>query len=330
MLRYEWPIFIGLMLCTACQFFKNYVIRYLAIYGVGVFAAYSIINYKTPWIIISVVWPLLFVFAAGAAALKIPRRAFQVVGFAAIGFIFGVILSYLFQLAPVRTACSWSAYLSEAVKITLAASSTSPVCGEIGQRLYGCAIVFALLGGGFALWLGELRSFSETLMRPVQRGVVGLSLVVSLGMAVFLNYFHCSTDTEPYVYVQTYNDIYKLMKPLMRLVRGNPANYRAVGHFIRTSTYPFPWLLGDFPNVGYYEHNNAPGNFDADFLVVQEDRVAEVEKKLHESYFTEPLTIRPYQDTSKLYLNTRTFGKLFPGKSPGFVGQPLPTPARPQ
>ena len=29
-------------------------------------------------------------------------------------------------------------------------------------------------------------------------------------MAVWLNYFRCSTDTEPYVYVQTYNDIFRL------------------------------------------------------------------------------------------------------------------------
>ena len=39
---------------------------------------------------------------------------------------------------------------------------------------------------------------------------------MSFGMAILLNYFHCSTDTEPYVYVQTYNDIYKLMNPVMR------------------------------------------------------------------------------------------------------------------
>ena len=61
----------------------------------------------------------------------------------------------------------------------------------------------------------------------------------------------------------------KLMKPVMRLVRSNPLNYRMTGNFIRTSTYPFPWLLGDFPNIGYYEANNSPRKIDADFLVVQ-------------------------------------------------------------
>jgi len=327
-LRYEWPVFIGLILCLACQFFRNFAVRYLAIYGVGVFAAYSIIHYKTPWIIISAVWPLLFVFAAGAAAKKIPRTAFYVVGFALIGFGLGAAASYLVQPAAVRAACSWPMYLGEAFKITVAATSTSSVAGEMGQRLYAGALIGALLGGGLGLLVGKSSRISERAMRAVQRGAVGLALLMSLGMAIYLNYFRCSTDSEPYVYVQTYNDIYKLMKPVMRLVRGNPLNYRMIGHFIRTSTYPFPWLLGDFPNIGYYEHNNSPGKFDGDFLVVQEDRIAEVEKKLHESYFTEPMTIRPYQDTSKLYLNAKTFRKLFPGKQPNFVGKLAPTPAK--
>ncbi len=329
-LRYEWTVLVGLFLCGACQFFRNFVIRYLAIYGVGVFAAYSIIHYKTPWIIISIVWPLLFVFAAGAAALKIPRKAFGVVLLAAIGFAFGVFVSYLVQPGAVRTACSWGIYLREVVTITLAATSTSAVGGEIGQRLFASAIVFALLGGGLGYLAADTVKFGEGMMRAVQRGVVAIALVMSFGMAIRLNYFRYSTDTEPYVYVQTYDDIFKLMKPVTRLVKSNPLYYRMVGHFIRTSTYPFPWLLGDFPNVGYYERNNSPGKMDADFLIVQEDRIAEVEKKLHESYFTEPLTIRPYQDTSKLYLNAKTFRKVFPGRQPNFVGTPPAAPAAPR
>jgi uncharacterized protein (TIGR03663 family) len=329
-LRYEWPVFAGLVLCLLCQFFKNFAIRYLAIYGVGVFAAYSIVHYKTPWCVISIVWPFLFIFAAGAAAQKIPRLAFYVTGSAVIGFGLGGLVSYLFQPAAVRAACAFSTYVGEAINVTLAASSTSPACGEMGNVIFGCALGFALLGGAAAWLVGRSHSLaiSEAIMRVVQRGVVALSLVVSLGIAISLNYFRCTTDTEPYVYVQTYNDIYKLMNPVMRLVRSNPLNYRMIGHFIRTSAYPFPWLLGDFPNIGYYEHNNLPGEVDGDFLVVQEDRVAEVEKKLHEKYFTQPLTIRPYQDTSKLYLNARTFGKLFRSQDPDFVGQPAPTPVR--
>lgn len=229
--RYEQPILIGLFMCAVCQVLKNLSIRYIAIYGFGTLLAYSIVKYKTPWCIISIVWPLLFAF--GALVALVPQ---------------------------------------------------------------------------------ELRKATNT--------GIGVLLAVSLGLSVRLNYFRCTTDTEPYVYVQTYNDVWKLTDPLLRFAKANPTYYQLVGHLIRTSTYPLPWMLGDFPKVGYYEHNNLPEKLDADFLVVQEDKIDEVEAKLHETYFAEPFTIRPYQDTSKLYLNARVFSKLYPGRTPEFVGKP--------
>ena len=228
--RYEQPIALGLVACAFCQLFKNLSLRYLAIYGVGVLAAYSIVKYKTPWCIISIVWPLLFIFAASLTLVPAQSRRFANIA-------------------------------------------------------------------------------------------AGVILAISLGLSVRLNYFQCTTDTEPYVYVQTYNDVWKLTKPLLRLAKSNPTYYQMVGHLIRTSTYPLPWMLGDFTRVGYYEHNNMPDKVDGDFLVVQEDKIEEVEAKLHDTYFTEPFTIRPYQDTSKLYLNTKVFSKLFPGRTPEFVGK---------
>ncbi|HEY2799021.1 MAG TPA: glycosyltransferase family 39 protein [Chthoniobacterales bacterium] len=327
-LRYEWPILIGLFLCGACQFFRNFALRYLAIYGVGVLAAYSIIHYKTPWCIISIIWPLCFVFAAGAAARSIPRAAFYVTVGAVGGFLAGATLSYWIQPVALRAGCPWPAYLWEGLKATLAATSTSATCGEIGEWFFGSALTLALIGGGGGYLLAWLwPKLGEGFMRTVQLGTVGIALLYSLGMAVSLNYFRCTTDTEPYVYVQTYNDIDELMGPVMKLAHSNPAYYQMIGHLIRTSTYPFPWLLGDFPNVGYYEHDNLPGKMDADFLLVQQDKIAEVEKKLHGSYYTEPLTIRPYQDPSRLYLSAKTFGRLFRGKPPNFVGQPTSHPA---
>jgi len=87
-------------------------------------------------------------------------------------------------------------------------------------------------------------------------------------------------------------------------------------------------MLGDFTKVGYYEHNNMPDKLDADFLLVQEDKITEVEGKLHETYYTEPMTIRQYQDPSKIYFNARIFSKLFPGRVPEFTGTPV-APAQP-
>jgi uncharacterized protein (TIGR03663 family) len=228
--RYEIPVLIGLAYCILCQTIKHLSLRYLAICSVGTLVAYSIVRYKTPWCIISIAWPFLFLFAA--AILAIPKT-----------------------------------------------------------------------------------------YRVLRNVIATVALCTSLGSAIWLNYFHCTTDTEPYVYVQTYNDIYKLTRPLLQLAHKNPVYYQLSGHMVRTSAYPFPWILGDFPRIGYYEHENLPAPVDADFLLVQQDQIATVEKKLHGSYYTEPLTIRPYQDTSKLYLSARIFGNFFPGRSPDFVGK---------
>ena len=237
--RYEWPVLGGVVVSLFAIRFKNMALRYLAIYGVGTLMAYSIVKYKTPWCIISFIWPFTIIF--GAATLIIP--------------------------AAYRTIT----YLVSAVMLT-------------GSLLY-CG---------------------------------------------WLNYFRCTTDTEPYVYVQTYNDIFKFTDPIIRLAHSDPRAYQLVGHIIRPSPYPLPWILGEFGRVGYYEKDNMPEKVDGDFLLVMQDKIATVEKKLHDSYYTMPLTIRPYQDPSKAYFSAKIFKSFFPGKSPDFTGapaQPSPSPS---
>jgi hypothetical protein len=151
--------------------------------------------------------------------------------------------------------------------------------------------------------------------------ISALLLCYSLSSSISLNYFRCTTDTEPYVYVQTYNDMFKLTKPLLKLAKRNPAYYHLTGHLIRSSVYPLPWVLGDFDRVGYYEGGNMPANLDGDFLLVQQDKIAQVEAKLHGSYYTQPLRLRNYQEPSKLYFSAKIFKEFFPGKEPDFVGK---------
>ena len=206
---------------------ENGLLRATAIYGIGALAAYSLVPYKTPWIIISLAWPFLFLF--GAAFMSVPER-----------------------------------------------------------------------------------------YRTIRNAATTVVLCISLGSSIWLNYFRYTDDDEPYVYVQTHKDIYELTVPLLTLAHRDPIYYQLVGHMIRTSAYPFPWILGDFDHIGYYEHDSLPDKVDADFLLVQEDRIAAVEKLLHESYYTMPLTIRNYQDTSKLYLNAKTFKEFFPNRAPDF------------
>jgi uncharacterized protein (TIGR03663 family) len=159
---------------------------------------------------------------------------------------------------------------------------------------------------------------------------IGILLCISLGRSIWLNYFRCSSPTEPYAYVQTYNDMFKLTKPLLTVAKRDPSNYHLTGHLIRSSVYPLPWVLGDFDRVGYYEGGNMPPNLDGDFLLVQQDKIKDVESKLKGTYYTDMLTLRNYQEPSKVFFSATVFKDLFPGRKPEFVGsaqKPAPTPA---
>jgi uncharacterized protein (TIGR03663 family) len=277
--RYELPVLAGVPLCLVCQRFNNLSLRYLAIYGVGTLIAYSIVPYKTPWCVINIAWPFLFIF--GAALVLAPLKLDLIT--------YGILTLMLCALL------AWA----------------------VGVR------IFDQFAAWWPFWVipGAALIFTALRDRRLICGIWSLLLFASLGSTIWLNYFRCTTDTEPYVYVQTYNDISKLTEPLLKLARRNPIYYQLTGHMIRTSAYPLPWILGDFPHIGYYEHGNLPPNLDADFLLVQEDRIKEVEPKLRNAYYTEPLRIRAYQDTSKLYLSAKVFKEFFPGQSPDFIGK---------
>lgn len=70
MVRYEWPSLLGLLFAVRLAWPAPAMIRYLAIYALGVLAAYSIVPYKTPWCIISILWPFALLFGAGVAEVR--------------------------------------------------------------------------------------------------------------------------------------------------------------------------------------------------------------------------------------------------------------------
>jgi uncharacterized protein (TIGR03663 family) len=63
--RYEWPALLGLGLCLQFITPSDARLRYVAIYGCGVLVAYSLIPYKTPWCIISILWPFYLILGSG-------------------------------------------------------------------------------------------------------------------------------------------------------------------------------------------------------------------------------------------------------------------------
>ena len=227
--RYEWPAVLGVIYSVRYLWpGSDRLMRYMAIYGCGTLVAYSVVPYKTPWCVISLLWPFFFLFG------DLVRES----------------------------ASRWKAW---------------------------------------AVYLPA-----------------GVLLAISLGLSVRLNYFHYTDEDEPYVYVQTFNDVHKLIDPLYKLAQSNPETYQFTGHILLPSYHPLPWLLGDFTKVGYYGSDSTPAEMDADFLLVDDSRVSVVEKGLKDAYFKDSLRLRGSQDPSTLYLSYAKFRALFPGREAEF------------
>jgi hypothetical protein len=61
---YEWPALLGLAACLRYVAPSDARLRYIAIYAGGVLLAFSLIPYKTPWCLLSIMWPFLLLFGA--------------------------------------------------------------------------------------------------------------------------------------------------------------------------------------------------------------------------------------------------------------------------
>ena len=256
---YEIPALLGLAWSLRYVFPKSdRLLRFIAVYGCGVLAAYSIVHYKTPWCVASLLWP--FFFLCGGLVDDLRVAAFR-------------------QIWPAR-------------------------------HIAAPALTAALL-------------------------------LVSGWVSVRLNFFHYVDAKEKYVYVQTLNDLYKLTGPLDKLTSSEPTAYQMKGNILLSSYHPLPWILGDFPNVGYFSEKMTPDKMDADFLIVEDARVDEIEKGLKENYFTVEFQLRDGQDPSKLYFNYDRFESVFPDREPDFEpdleasaeaapgAKPSPSPSHP-
>ena len=215
-------------------------LRLLAIYGVGALLAYSIIRYKTPWCIVSLLWP--FFFTGGAAAADLAER-------------------------------------------------------------------FAAAGREAAAGLGAALS------------------VLSAAFAADLNFHRPTDDALDYVYVQSFNDVWTVSNFLLAKARADETFYGQPGVILCESTYPLPWLLGDFKSIGYYGNDRRPPDPDGyrvDFLLVTERRVDEAESRLDDVYYKQSVRLRPALEELQLYLRASRFKDLMPAdRTPEFA--PIPT-----
>jgi uncharacterized protein (TIGR03663 family) len=168
-------------------------------------------------------------------------------------------------------------------------------------------------------WAARLRAQSGTLLLAL---CLAPLVLASAALSARLNFFRFTDEKEPYVYVQTYRDIDRLLGPLMQVVGRDPTQYHMTGRIILESYYPIPWLLGDFTRIGYYDFEEVADPADAGFLLIDGERWRFLEKKLGQSYFVEAIKVRDAQKPARLYLNTSIFRGVYPGRKPDFPSAP--------
>lgn len=86
---YEWPALLGVAGCAGLIWpGANRPARYLALAAAGAFTGYSIIAYKTPWCLISIIWPffLLFGLSVEWARRNVDGWVFGALAFAICAF----------------------------------------------------------------------------------------------------------------------------------------------------------------------------------------------------------------------------------------------------
>ncbi len=156
------------------------------------------------------------------------------------------------------------------------------------------------------------------------RWIVGaLALVVagySLAATCLLNFNDYADETEPYVYVQTTTDVNKLADPLLFLAARDPVNYHLKGYLLTLDTHPMNWLLGDFTSVAVGDEEHLPTKVDdAEFLIIDQSSVEQIEPKLSDTYFKETVRLRGSSaEISVLYFRETTFRPFFTTRAAEF------------
>jgi uncharacterized protein (TIGR03663 family) len=228
---FEWPALLGVIAGLRFILPSDSRYRYVAIAAAGTLLAYSIVSYKTPWCIISMLWPF-----------------------------------YLLLGAVIQEAVS-----------------------KTHRR---------------ALWW---------LVTPLLAG--------SLYYGVRLNFFIFTDDSEPYVYVQTYEDINEFTKPVLQVAKSDPAGYQMSGAIMLESYYPLPWIFGDFTRIGYFNKDHQTSHWNHDFIVIDSAKESEIEPKLSRAYLKIPFRLRSGQEPCTAYLAADKFEQVV-GRKPDIVPTP--------
>ncbi len=153
-------------------------------------------------------------------------------------------------------------------------------------------------------------------------GLLSIALcLASLVLAIRLNFFHFQDTTEPYVYVQSSEDVNSISEILSHHIRIFPEDLNMNFVVGMRATWPFPWTLSGFTRISYRSILADPVNVDpipavaeqrksienADVIMIDVIDEPKIAQHITRKYFKSRFRLRDSYNNCILFLNSEKF-----------------------
>jgi uncharacterized protein (TIGR03663 family) len=257
-------------------------------------------------------WLMLFNWYEKASLLGLIILTFAVLnmGFFVIFRFFGKKISLLFFNNENLRARHWlrliSIYGFGVYLIYSIIPYKTPWC--LIQFMWPCLFVLASV-------LGQVMEKQE----PFAVSVIAVLLGLEIYHSSSLIFIHYSDNLEPYVYVQTHNEIMTIDEKLRALVNEDVNNYHFTIKIYMDDTWPLAWLWADFTRInwmgsGGYENPDAP------LVLADLAKRQQIESHMKGNYYFQIFRLRDAQEQSIVYFETEKFKRFFDASAPIFKG----------
>ena len=239
---------------------RNRFALFVALWGFGMLAAYSLINYKTPWLMLSMLVP--FALAGGYAINSIYRAGetpgvWRVVALA----LFGFALFTAFELLAALT------HPGESVAYLLVDYQTP-------WPWVGLTLLFAC-SGGYALSRSYKTSETGKAGRVFALAALAFALAVCAYQAYQINLVHYDEDAYIYVYAHTKRSYVDMINEVERVAALAGTKFETPISVAAPEYWPMPWYLRNYKNVGYHGRVVAANN--EAVIIASKAQMAEVQ-----------------------------------------------------
>jgi uncharacterized protein (TIGR03663 family) len=212
----------------------NRLALFAAQWAFGLLVAYSLVEYKTPWIALNFIVPLAIV--SGYALDQLYRRfgepwaPLALTAGAIALLVFGRLLKLKYGEAGAVTGLTWDFDFSQ-------------------HWIVMIAIVLLALYAGFIVY-----AKTDPQRQPVTFYLASAIIVGVLGYQMYqLNFVHYDDDQYPYVYAHTHRAMLAMIDKIdsisTRMGTGNDTGIAIVS----PDYWPLPWYFRDNKKVGYYQ-----------------------------------------------------------------------------